>query len=141
MVRLGPHVAFGGAATAASGSPFTRFYSRLFERVPCDTVGPGCLVPGSVPESVEEPNAGRAPPYAAVDLLAEFTWVRRGWELGASLQLRNAFNWRNATTYTGSVYNCSLPPGPGTVIPRPGICDRFDHGLPLLPLLGVRVAF
>jgi len=26
-------------------------------------------------------------------------------------------------------------------VPRPGVCDLFDHGLPLLPSLGVRVAF
>lgn len=141
MVRVAPRLALGGAVTAASGAPFTRFYSRLYERVPCDTLGPGCLVPGTVPEIVEEPNAGRAPPYATVDLLAEWTWVHRGWELGASLQLRNAFNWRNASTYAGSVRGCTLPAGPGIVIPRPGVCDRFDHGIPLLPLLGVRVAF
>jgi hypothetical protein len=94
-----------------------------------------------VPHTIEEPSAGRAPPYATVDLLAEWTWPHRGWDLSASLQLRNAPNWRNASTYAGSIQGCSLPAGPGIVIPRPGICDRFDRGLPLLPLLGVRVAF
>jgi len=141
MVRVASRLAVGGAVTAASGAPFTRFYARLYQQVPCDTVGPSCLVPGKVPESVEEPSNGRAPPYATADLLAEWTWPHRGWDLSASLQLRNAFNWRNASTYAGSIANCSLPAGPGTVIPRPGICDRFDRGLPLLPLVGVRVAF
>ena len=141
MVRVASHVAVGSAVTAASGAPFTRFYARLYQQVPCDTVGPSCLVPGKVPESVEEPSNGRAPPYATVDVLAEWTWPHRGWDLSASLQLRNIFNWRNASTYAGSIASCSLPAGPGTVIPRPGICDRFDRGLPLLPLVGVRVAF
>jgi hypothetical protein len=141
MVRAASHLELGGAVTAASGAPFTRFYARLYQQVPCDTVGPSCLVPGKVPETVEEPSNGRAPPYATVDLLAEWTWRHRGWDLSASLQLRNALNWRNASTYSGSIASCSLPAGPGTVIPRPGICDRFDRGLPLLPLLGVRVAF
>jgi hypothetical protein len=94
-----------------------------------------------VPHTVEEPSAGRAPPYATVDLLADWTWSHRGWHLSALLQLRNALNWRNANTYAGSIAGCSLPAGPGTVIPRPGVCDRFDRGFPLLPLLGVRVAF
>jgi hypothetical protein len=141
MVRVASRLALGGAVTAASGAPFTRFYARLYQQVPCDTLGPSCLVPGKVPESVEEPSAGRAPPYATIDLLAEWTWPHRGWDLSASLQLRNALNWRNASTYAGSIANCSLPAGPGTVIPRPGVCDRFDRGLPLLPLVGVRVAF
>jgi hypothetical protein len=141
LVRVGSRFGVGGAVTAASGAPFTRFYSRLYERIPCDTVGPSCLVPGKVPYAVEEPSTGRAPPYATVDLLAEWTWAHRGWDLSASLQLRNALNWRNASTYAGSITFCSLPSGPGVVIPRPGICDRFDRGVPLLPLLGVRVAF
>ncbi len=141
MVRVASRLAVGGAVTVASGAPFTRFYALLYQRVPCDTVGPSCLVPGKVPVSVEDPSGGRAPPSATVDLLAEWTWPHRGWDLSASLQLRNALNWRNASTYSGSIENCSLPAGSGTVIPRPGICDRFDRGLPLLPLVGVRVAF
>jgi len=141
LYRVAPRLAVGGAVTAASGAPFTRFYAILYQRVPCDTVGQGCLVPGKVPAFVEEPGTGRAPWYATVDLLAEWTWTHRGWDLSASVQLRNALNWRNASTYAGSIANCSIPAGPGTVIPRPGVCDRFDRGLPLLPLLGVRVAF
>jgi hypothetical protein len=141
MGRVTSRLAVGGAVTAASGAPFTRFYALLYQRVPCDTVGPSCLVPGKVPVSVENPSGGRAPPYATVDLLVEWTWPHRGWDLSASLQLRNALNWRNASTYAGSIENCSLPAGSGTVIPRPGICDRFDRGLPMLPLVGVRVAF
>ncbi len=141
LLRVARRLAVGGAMTAASGAPFTRFYALLYQRVPCDTIGPSCLVPGKVPYYVEEPSSGRAPAYATVDLLAEWTWAHRGWDLSASVQLRNAFNWRNASTYAGSIANCSIPAGPGTVIPRPGICDRFDRGLPLLPLLGVRVAF
>jgi hypothetical protein len=141
MVRVASRLALGGAVTAASGAPFTRFYARLYQQVPCDTLGPSCMVPGKVPTDVEEPSNGRTPPYSTVDLLAEWTWPHRGWDLSASLQLRNALNWRNASTYAGSIANCSLPAGPGTVIPRPGVCDRFDRGLPLLPLLGVRVAF
>ncbi len=140
MIRAARGLNVGGAVTAVSGSPFTRFF-LITTSLPCDSLVPACLARGSVPNMVEGPDAARAPPHASVDLLADWTLVRHGWELGVALQLHNVFNWRNSSTYVGSMLACTLPPGPDVQLPRPGVCDRFDHGLPLLPSLGVRVAF
>jgi hypothetical protein len=129
MARVGGGLRLGGALTAATGSPFTRFYSSLPR---CDSV-PGCLIPSVPwhwPAWAEEPSRARTPTYASLDLLADWTWTRRAFELGAYLQVRNATNWRNAVTYIGS------RPGPDGCQ-----CDRFERGLPVLPLAGVRVAF
>ncbi len=139
MIRAARGLNIGGAVTAVSGAPFTRFF--LLTPQLCDSIVPRCLARGSVPSMVEGPNAARAPAHASVDLLADWTWVRQGWELGVALQLHNVFNWRNSSTYVGSELACTLSPGPEVRVPRPGVCDRFDHGLPLLPSLGVRVAF
>jgi carboxypeptidase family protein/TonB-dependent receptor-like protein len=142
MIRAAPGLNLGGAVTAVSGSPFSRFFSFTPLPTPsCDSLVPGCLARGSVPELLEEPSGGRAPSHASVDLLADWAWSRPRWELGATLQLHNVFNWRNASTYVGSTRACTLPPGPDVKVPRPGVCDRFEHGLPLFPSLGVRVAF
>ena len=61
--------------------------------------------------------------------------------IGAFAQLRNVLNRVNAVTYTGSVSQCSGPRSPTLVPVGRGVCDRFDRGVPLLPLAGVRVAF
>jgi len=140
MIRAARGLNIGGALTAVSGSPFTRFFS-MTTSLPCDSLVPACLARGSVPNMVEGPNAARAPAHASVDLLADWTLVRQGWELGVALQLHNVFNWRNSSTYVGSTFPCTLPPGRDVRVPRPDVCDLFDHGLPLLPSLGVRVAF
>jgi len=139
MIRAARGLNIGGAVTAVSGAPFTRFFLLIPQL--CDSIVPGCLARGSVPSMVEGPNAARAPAHASVDLLTDWTLVHQGWELGVALQLHNVFNWRNSSTYVGSELACTLPPGPDVRVPSPGVCDRFDHGLPLLPSLGVRVAF
>ena len=60
--------------------------------------------------------------------------------VGAFLQVRNVLNPTNAVTYTGSFEPCSPAP-PALIEARPGVCDRFARGVPLLPLAGVRIAF
>lgn len=113
----------GGAFTYASGVPYTR------------------LVLGERIGRLEAPNAERTPAYASLD--AQLAYSRRlgRAELAATLQLRNVLNRKNAVTYsgtdgweecgTGEGSECELRRGP----------DRFDAGLPRLPMLGVRVTF
>jgi hypothetical protein len=61
-------------------------------------------------------------------------------EVGAYLQVRNVLDRANAVTYTGSLRQCTPDP-PTLVAVGGGVCDRFDKGVPVLPLAGVRVSF
>jgi hypothetical protein len=137
MVRVGPTVRVGAAATWASGAPFSRFY---LGPQPC---APGAVCPDtdSVALEIESPNAVRGPSYAALDLLVDWSRSVGRVQIGAFAQLRNVLNRANAVTYTGSVDRCSHPKPP-TLVPVGGaVCDQFDRGVPLLPLAGIRVAF
>lgn len=134
MVRLGDRLRLGAAATWASGAPFSRFLLAQ-----CAT----CAAGDSAAVYIESPNAVRGPNYAAVNLLVDYGWSLRGGkvQLGAFAQVRNVLNRPNAVTYTGSVQACVNPQPPYLVSAGGGVCDRFDRGVPLLPLAGIRVAF
>ncbi len=138
LAPVGRHFRLGAALALGSGAPYTRFTQSI---VACDSVSP-CPPTSQDTLQIEAPNAARAPPYAKLDLLVEWRRVTPSWELGVYLQLRNVFNRTNAVTYTGSVRDCPAGGVPPTLVPaRPGLCDRFDRGLPFLPLLGAYVAF
>lgn len=137
MVWLGPSLRVGAAATWASGAPFSRF---LLGPAPCVT-GTSCALTDSTALYIESPNAARAPAYAALDLLVDWSRPVGKVRLGAFAQLRNVFDRANAVTYTGSVSQCAAPHPPTLVPIGGGVCDRFDRGVPLLPLVGIRVAF
>ncbi len=126
---------FGAAATVASGAPFSRFFVGA---APCETVP--CSV-DTLATAIELPNAVRAPTYASVDLLVDWTRAGRRWSLGVFLQVRNVLNRKNAVTYTGTLKLCSRPNPPTLVRVRAGVCDRFDRGMSMLPLAGVRLGF
>jgi Carboxypeptidase regulatory-like domain/TonB dependent receptor-like, beta-barrel len=138
MVRIAQGWRAGAAFTAASGAPFTRFL--LHTVVPlCDSLsfcGDTLYAAGAV----EQPNVGRAPAYVTLDLLGEWRQAFGSWAMTVFVQVRNALNLRNAVTYVGSHDMCTQPTGDQRQA-RPGVCDDFDHGLPLLPLVGVSVAF
>ena len=140
MVRLSPAVRAGAAFSAASGAPYTRF---VLGPAPCDTLLVLCTDSLLVTNAVERPNAHRAPTYVTMDLLAEWSRSFSSWRLAAFVQLRNALNRRNAVTYVGSFESCTVDPrrAPDRRQVAPGVCDAFDRGLPLLPLVGVSVAF
>lgn len=125
LVRVGSSVRFGAAFTWASGAPFSRFL----------------LLRDSSAFYIESPNAVRAPSYAGLDLLLDWTRSVGKVQVGAFLQVRNVLNRANAITYTGSVQQCTAPAPPRLVAIGSGLCDRFDRGVPLLPLGGIRVAF
>lgn len=122
------------AFTAMSGAPFTRAYSR--SAADCQNFGFGCDNPtGSY---VEEPGAERTPPYRSLDTSLE--WVRRlgTVDVSAYVQLRNVFDRDNASTYAGSVPAGRIQTADG---PRVLWEDRFERGVPRLPLVGLRLAF
>ena len=140
MARVGASWRAGAALTAMSGAPFSRF---LLGVAPCDaTLGP-CPAPDSVALVIEAPNAERAPGYLSLDLMLDWSHTVGRVQVGAYAQLRNVLNRANAVTYLGSVDQCTNP-HPPTLVPvsgRAGWCDQFNQGMPLLPMIGVRVAF
>jgi hypothetical protein len=137
MVRVGASLRLGAAFTWASGAPFSRF---LLSPVPCASGDP-CVTTDTSAFYIESPNAARAPNYAALDLLVDWTRTVGSVRIGAFVQVRNVLNRANAVTYTGSVQQCTRGAGLSLVPIGGGVCDRFDRGVPLLPLGGVRVAF
>jgi hypothetical protein len=134
MYRLTPGARLGAALSAGTGSPYTRVI--LEPRL--DSLGR--LTTDTLAISLGSPNGLRTAAYAALDLLFDWEGTLGRARVGAFVQVRNVLNRANAVTYTGSVQSCA--PAPPTLIEgEPGICDRFDRGIPLLPLAGVRVAF
>ncbi|MBI4500291.1 MAG: TonB-dependent receptor [Gemmatimonadetes bacterium] len=136
MYRATPGFRVGGAMTIGTGAPFSRF---ILSRPACDTLL-GCGADTLVAERIELPNGSRTAAYGSIDLLLDWEGMLGRARVGAFLQVRNVLNRSNAVTYTGSLEPCS--PAPPTVVEaRPGTCDQFDRGVPLLPLAGVRIAF
>jgi len=133
-MRVSDALRIAAAFTAASGAPFTRAVSRSPDD--CATFGFGCGSPHAI---IEEPNAERTRPYHALD--ASLQWARAFGpvEVSAYLQVRNVLGAENAITYAGTI-------PVATIMRRNGEReivwdDRFEPGLPRLPLLGVRVTF
>ena len=134
--RLGASTRLGAAFTATSGAPFSRF---LLGDVPCDTTG--CTRTDTTALVIEAPGAERTRAYASLDLLLDWSGALGGALVGAFLQVRNVLGAANAVTYSGSVEGCAAQRPPTLVLVRPGLCDRFERGIPILPLAGVRIAF
>jgi hypothetical protein len=128
--RVSGALRLGTAITVASGAPYTR-----------NVAGPTVCTPsGCSTIAIEDPNAVRAPAYAAASVMAEWTIRHARWDLNAFIQLRNVLPSRSAVTYAGTVA-CSDARPPYRSDPGTGFCDEFDRGLPVLPLAGVRFAF
>jgi hypothetical protein len=127
MLRATSAFRAGFAFTAASGVPFTRTITSAAD---CERE-PGCD-PARLPW-MGEPHSLRAPAFASLDLLVD--WTRRvgGIELGAWGQLRNALGRENATIYTGDEPGC-LPGGCSG-----DLQNAYERGMPRLPVLGLRV--
>ena len=138
MRRIGDALRVGAAVTWASGAPFSRF---LLGQATCDsTLAAFCSPADTAALYIESPNAARTPAYASLDLLVDWSRTMGAVRVGAYLQVRNVLGLANAVTYTGSVRQCTPSP-PTLVSVGGGVCDRFDRGVPLLPLAGIRVAF
>jgi hypothetical protein len=119
----------GAAATATSGTPFTRYAAGT---AACDAAG-ACAGWDRLPVS-GPPGAGRAPGYASVDLLAEWGARVRRVEAAVYLQLYNVLGADNPSTYVRTCTACGGSAGGASG-------DRFLPGIPRLPLLGARLAF
>jgi hypothetical protein len=132
-VRVLRALRVAAAYTAMSGAPYTRAYSRSLQD--CALFGFGCGSPAGA--LIQQQNAQRTPPYRSLD--ASLHWGRAFGpvELSAYLQVRNVLNRDNASTYSGSTVAARSIRGPGQVVWD----DRFEKGLPRLPLVGLRLTF
>jgi hypothetical protein len=111
------------AFSYASGVAYTRF-----------VIGEESLYLG-------DPYAGRTPVYASADLSLDYTRTAGSRTVGAYMQIRNVLARSNRVTYSGSV-ECGGPADTGSLCAGTRkVADRFDAGIPLLPLLGVRIVF
>ena len=139
MMRVSPSIRVGAAFTATSGAPFTRF---IVGAAPCDS-GASCPPADSAANRIDMPNAHRSPGYASLDALVDWSTSLGRFRVGAYLQVRNVLNRANAVTYIGSIEQCFNRTGSSQIpaADRAGTCDRFDDGVPILPLAGIRIAF
>lgn len=124
--RITSALRVAAAYTSMSGAPFTRAYAVTREG--CNDFGFGCDNPDG--SYVQAPNAQRTPPYRALDASLQASRRLGGVEATVYFQLRNVLNRDNASTYSGSA-----------PLSRTAFDDRFERGLPRLPLLGARVLF
>jgi len=120
----------GAAMTAASGAPFTRFFTFRCQDLTwyCSETEFG---DPPVIGFTDPAGAELTPDYVSLDLHVE----KRGrlWSkpFGMYLQLKNALGRENNTTYIGSNVYCAEDDGAGCSLE-----DRFDEGFPTLPLIG-----
>jgi hypothetical protein len=136
-VRLGGGLRIGAAYTAMSGSPFTRVKARI-RQSDCELFGFGCAQSAA---SVEAPNAMRTPDYRSLDAIAMLTRPLGGIEATLYLQVRNVLGRDNAVTYSGSAYETVYTDRNPRTADEQIWYDRFEAGLPRLPLIGARITF
>lgn len=124
----------GGALTAASGAPFTRFYAF---RCPEQNWYCGAADLGDPPVVGFKEPAGqeRTPAYVSLDLHLEKTGRVLSRPFGFYVHLRNALGADNRLTYVGSRLECADAQGSPPCTAR----DSFDAGFPTLPLVGLWV--
>jgi hypothetical protein len=125
-----PSWTVGATLRAQSGAPYTRI--TLVE-TGCQETG-ACGDPPSVLYGT--PGGQRAPAFANLDLMTEWTFAFEDWSLTAYGQLRNALGSANAVTYHSS---CICIAGESAA--SADLRDRFDRGLPRLPVVGLRLRF
>jgi hypothetical protein len=133
-VRLTHSLRTGLAFAAMSGAPFTRAISRA-TAAECTHFGFGCAGPVAM---VQAPNALRTPDYRSLDALVQWSRTMGDVEVGAYVQVRNVLGRDNTSTYAGSVMRTRRARDGEEVRSWD---DRFEVGLPRLPLLGARIAF
>jgi hypothetical protein len=89
------------------------------------------------PPRSEAPNALRARAYSSLDLLLDWAFAVRGARVASYVQLRNALGRRNDAIYIGYEDCAYGAAAASSCAPR----DRFERGLPTLPVLGFRLVF
>jgi len=134
-IRITSGLRIGAAWTSMSGAPYTRVTGRI-RQTDCDLFGFGCT---QYAPRVEAPNTRRTPAYRGLDAIAMLSRRVGRAEASLYLQLRNVLGHDNAITYTGSIYH--LRRVSGSTDPEVVWEDRFEQGLPRLPLIGGRITF
>jgi hypothetical protein len=124
-----PRLMLGATARAMSGSPYTRVTL-------IDTDCERSLSCSRLPVLVGTPSGQRSPGWSSIDLMAEWTRAFDSWSVSLYGQLRNAAGSPNPATYHSS---CLCVNGVGAN--GASLSDRFDRGLPRLPILGLRARF
>jgi hypothetical protein len=137
MAQLGGAIRVGAALTAASGARFTRVHLGPVVCASSEVVCPDTIFTAI---TIEDAGAAKAPAHIVLDLVADWIHTFRSWQLAVTVQLKNALHRQNAVTYVGTYSGCTQDSPLERVI-LPGVCDRFDRGLPLLPLVGVSARF
>ena len=133
-LRVGAGLSLGAAYSAMTGAPYTRVIGRVRDS-DCSLFGFACSTMGAL---IEAPNAMRTPVYRSLDAIATLTRRIGPVEASGYVQVRNVLGHDNAVTYAGSWYEVvPLLRGETTIVWH----DRFEQGLPRLPLLGARIVF
>jgi hypothetical protein len=94
-----------------------------------------------------EPGAERAPGYRSLDVMVDWRRSIGRWDWGAYAQIQNVLGNRNEAAYQWSrvTCDCGVDGEPPIVSPDPNrplaANNQFLRGLPMLPMLGLRVAF
>ena len=146
LARVSPRWRMGAAYTASTGTPYTRASDG---EARCDAAG---VCAWSEEPWLGDPNARRTRLFSSLDLLAEWGRSYRTFDLGAYIQLRNAFNHENPGRYLGfngsrCVENCDIPllgwntPIPPDRVMKYAPVDEFLPGLPAIPVVGLRISF
>ncbi|MGH7472237.1 MAG: TonB-dependent receptor domain-containing protein, partial [Longimicrobiales bacterium] len=133
-VRVARGLRVAAAYTAMSGAPFTRAYAVTREG--CMNFGFHCNTPDG--SYVQQPNAERTPAYGSLDGALQWAQPFGPIELSAYFQVRNVLDRDNASTYAGSRPIRRFPVRNGVTYEFE---DRFEKGLPRLPLVGLRLTF
>jgi hypothetical protein len=132
--RLPGGLRAGLAYAGMSGAPYTRVLARI-RNPDCSFFGFACNTQNA---HVAEPNALRGPDYHGLDALLSLTRTFGPAQFTAYLQVRNVTAAANASAYSGSVYEVfTARDGSRHIVWE----DRFEAGLPRLPLIGARVTF
>ncbi|MBI4520573.1 MAG: hypothetical protein HY701_07025, partial [Gemmatimonadetes bacterium] len=132
-VRVLSALRLTAAFTSMSGAPFTR--AVVLSQADCTYFAFGCGNP--IGSYVQQPNAQRTPAYQSLDVSVQWARTFGRVELSTYLQVKNVLGHDNGSTYSGTVRSeRALPTGAKIVWD-----DRFEPGLPRMPLFGVRMTF
>jgi len=134
-VRLPAGLRIGAAWTAMSGAPYTRTYARA-KSPDCELFGFSCGQ--ELNAWIDAPNAERTPDYRSLDGMVTWSHGLGRFHLTTYLQIRNILDRDNASTYSGTVPRVVRGRGGNAMVEW---IDRFEAGLPRMPLVGARVAF
>jgi hypothetical protein len=131
----------GAAFTAASGAAFTRYDGALRN---CRTDNPRDC---TFMLYARAPGAEQGPAYTSLDVMVDWRGRIGRWDWGAYAQIQNVLGNRNEAAYQWSRLTCECGTGEGPPIVNPDPTrelpadNEFLRGLPMLPMLGLRVAF